>query len=322
MEYKKYETTIDNVNNYLDKNGIAVLPNILTEEECIYFRNQIWDEINYVSQNRFDINKSETWDEFYNFNPLHSMLLHHYSLGHMQPIWDIRQHPNIYNVFEKLWDVDVTDLLVSFDGLSIHLPPEKTNRGWYESNWFHTDQSSMKKDKHCIQGLINLYPVNDGDATLSILEGSHKYHESFFIDNQINNTSDWYQLKEETYFLEKGCNPYAVKSDIGSMMLWDSRTFHQGIESSMNRQKENFRMAIYITMMPRTTIKDPDVLIKKQKAFNNLKITSHWANSVYIFPKKPKESLYEFNIIHKPVLNDIGKRLAGFNYNLNNIYEY
>ena len=83
MEYKKYETTIDNVNNYLDKNGIAVLPNILTEEECIYFRNQIWDEINYVSQNRFDINKSETWDEFYNFNPLHSMLLHHYSLGHI-----------------------------------------------------------------------------------------------------------------------------------------------------------------------------------------------------------------------------------------------
>ena len=74
--------------------------------------------------------------------------------------------------------------------------------------------------------------------------------------------------------------------------------------------------------MPRKTIKDPDVLIKKQKAFNNLKITSHWANSVYIFPKKPKESLYEFNIIHKPVLNDIGKRLAGFNYNLNNIYEY
>ena len=102
MKYKTYETILDNVNNYLDKCGVAVLPNILTEEECIYFRNQIWDEINHVTQNRFNLNNSETWNEFYNFNPVHSMLLHHFSLGHMQAIWDIRQHLKVYQVFEKI----------------------------------------------------------------------------------------------------------------------------------------------------------------------------------------------------------------------------
>ena len=313
MKYKTYNTTLDNINEYLNTNGIAVIPNILTEDECIYYRNNIWDEIKYISQDRFDINNLNTWNEFYNFNPLHSMLLHYFSLGHMQPIWDIRQYSNVYQVFEKIWDISVNDLLVSFDGLSIHLPPEKTKRGWYESNWFHTDQSSKKIGNHCIQGLINLYPVNDGDATLSILEKSHYLHQSFFKDNNIINSSDWYQLKENDLEYFKECDECAIKADIGSMVLWDSRTFHQGIEPIINRKNENFRMAIYITMMPRTSLTDPKALIKKQKAFRNLRITSHWANSNFLFPKKPDNCLYNFNMIQLPILNNIGKRLAGFN---------
>jgi hypothetical protein len=312
MKYKTYNTNLNNLNDYLNKNGVAVIPNILTDHECINSRNKIWDEINHVTQNRFNINDLKTWDEFYNFNPLHSMLLHHYSLGHMQPIWDLRQHPKVYQVFEKIWDINVNELIVSFDGLSIHLPPEITNKGYHNTNWFHTDQSSKKFGKHCIQGLINLYPVNDGDATLSILEKSHHLHQSFFIDNQINNLSDWYQLKDNDLDYFKSCKSTAIKAEIGSMILWDSRTFHQGIQSNINRLNENFRMAIYITMMPRSSITDPKALIKKQKAFKTLRITSHWANSVFLFPKKPKLCLYEFNLIHQPVLNDIGLRLAGF----------
>jgi hypothetical protein len=312
MKYKTYNTNLNNLNNYLNINGVAVIPNILTECECINYRNDIWNEIKYVTQDRFNINNIETWNEFYNFNPLYSMLLHHFSLGHMQAIWNIRQHHKVYQVFEKIWDVNVNELLTSFDGLSIHLPPEITNKGYHITNWFHTDQSSKKKGKHCIQGLINLYPVNKGDATLSILEKSHNLHQSFFIDNQINNFSDWYQLKENDYNYFKSCETVAIKADIGSMILWDSRTFHQGILSEINRQTENFRMAIYITMMPRSTITDPKTLIKKQKAFKNLRITSHWANSVFLFPKKSKLCLYEFNLIHQPILNDIGLKLAGF----------
>ena len=308
----EYNTELNNINNYLNEYGVAVISNILTENECINYRNQIWNELKYVSKDRFDINNLDTWNEFYNFDPYQSMLLHYNSLGHMQPIWEIRQHPKVYQVFEKIWDVSVNELIVSFDGLSIHLPPEKTNRGYHIEDWFHTDQSSKKNGRHCIQGLINLYPVNDCDATLSIIEKSHLYHESFFVDNQINNKSDWYQLKNNDIDYFKNCKKCAVKADIGSMILWDSRTFHQGIGSIKNRDKENFRMVIYVTMMPRSTINDPKTLIKKQKALKNLRITSHWANTVFTFPKKFKNSNNEFNIIHNPILNDIGLRLAGF----------
>ena len=37
MEYKEYYTTIDNVNNYLDEYGVAVIPNVLTENECLLY---------------------------------------------------------------------------------------------------------------------------------------------------------------------------------------------------------------------------------------------------------------------------------------------
>ncbi len=318
MEYKNYDTTIENVSSYLDTYGVAVIPNILTEAECVGFRNRIWDELKHVTQDRFDISNQNTWREFYKFYPLHSMLLQHFSLGHMQPIWDVRSHPKVYGAFEKLWNTSKDNLLVSFDGLSVHLPPEKTNKGWFHNEWFHTDQSSHKIGRHCIQGMVNLYEVNKDDATLSILEKSHNYHQSFFEEFDIDNKSDWYKFKEDDekqYFLDKGCKQYAVKATAGSLILWDSRTFHQGKECNKNREKENFRMVLYICMMPRNSITDPKALIKKKKAFENLRITSHWANSCFMFPKAPRTyggELPEFNQIHQPVLNEVGRKLAGY----------
>lgn len=297
----------------LEEFGYTIIPNILTNEECTNYRIQIWDELKYVSKDKFNYLDPTTWDTFEIFKPEYNMILHHFSLGHMAPIWEIRQHPAIYNIFENIWNTPVNDLLVSFDGLSILLPPEKTNKGWInpDNEWFHTDQSSLKTNKQCIQGMITLYNIMDDDASLSVLEGSHNYHQSFFIDNSINNRSDWYLLKntEKEYFINKGCSEKSICADAGSMILWDSRTFHQGKYVNINRKIENFRMVIYISMLPRSTITNPKLLKFKQKAFNNLRISSHWANSLYLFPNTKSNKL---NQIHKPILNKVGRRLAGF----------
>lgn len=66
------------------------------------------------------------------------------------------------------------ELLISFDGISFHLPPEITNRGWYRGNtWHHSIQSFLRPNFECIQGFVSLCDINEGDVTLSILEGSH-----------------------------------------------------------------------------------------------------------------------------------------------------
>ena len=317
MEYKEFNTDLTNLNTYLDDHGVAVIPNVLTEAECVSLRNDIWKELKYVTKNRFDINDITTWRNFYDFYPLHSMLLQHFSLGHMQPVWDIRQHKKVCKVYETIWNTPKEDLLVSFDGLSVHLPPEKTKRGWYlGNNWFHTDQSFKKKDKCCIQGFINLYPVNEKDASLTVLEKSHKYHQEFNSTYNINSSDDWYKLQkgEIDFYTKKGCKPYAVKAGIGSMVLWDSRTIHQGKEPEKTRPDENFRIVVYVCMMPRSVSNDK-ALIKKQKAFNELRLTSHWADNPKLFAKTPRTYggvIPEFNMIHKPVLNETGLRLAGF----------
>jgi len=317
MQYKEYNTTLDNLNAFLDENGVAVIPNVLSEAECITLRNEIWSELKHVTQNRFDVNNQNTWREFFKFYPLHSMLLQHFSLGHMKPVWNIRQNPKVCEVFEKIWNVNKNDLLVSFDGLSVHLPPEKTNKGWFIGNeWYHTDQSFEKKNKCCIQGFINLYPVNEGDATLSILEKSHNYHQAFNEQYHPECSDDWYKLKdgEKQFFLDNNCNPYAVKAGIGSIVLWDSRTIHQGKEPEKLRVNENFRIAVYVCMMPRN-MSNNKALEKKRKAFNELRVTNHWANNPKLFPKSPRtygNEIPEFNQIHPPQLNEIGMRLAGF----------
>jgi hypothetical protein len=315
MLYKRYDTQLENLNQQLELNGVATIPNVLTEQECITYRTQIWNEMKYVLEDKFDINDKKTWKIFYELFPLHSMLLQHLSLGQMQPIWDIRQHQKVGQVFEKIWDTSRNDLLVSFDGLSIHLPPEITGRGWYHQEWFHTDQSNYNKNK-CIQGLINLYPVHEKDASLAILEGSHKYHQSFFEDCNVDEKNDWYRLENDQidYFTNKGCSKYAVEADIGSMVLWNSKTMHQGKEPEKGRKESNFRMVIYVCMMPRMLATE-SVINKRIKAFEELRITNHWAIKPKLFPKLPRtygNPLAKTRIVHQPVLNDIGKRLVGY----------
>ena len=192
-EFNKYNSTIDNFKNKLNRYGVAIIPGILNNDEIIEFRNGIWDYLEHITVNfEKPIKRDDktTWRSLRELFPLHSMLIQHWGIGHAQFNWNIRQNPNVANVFSKLWNVNKEDLLVSFDGASIHLPPEDTNLGWYRGNdWFHCDQSFMRNDFECVQSWVTAYDVNEGDATLAILEKSHKYHKDFKDDNNITEKS-------------------------------------------------------------------------------------------------------------------------------------
>lgn len=311
-DYKNYITTEDKFMRTLEKYGVCVIPNIISNDDCIKIRDELWKEIKYIHKDRFDINKKETWKNFYDFMPLHSMLIQHFGIAHLQSVWNIRQNEKVGEIFGKLWKVPKEELLSSFDGISVNLPPEKTNKGWYLGNdWMHTDQGPLKKGFHCIQGFINLYDVNPGDATLTILEKSHKIHDLFFQYINHESSEDWYKLNEDEkqWFIENGCKQYCVLAPAGSLVLWDSRTIHQGIEAQKDREKENFRMVIYTCLLPKNKYSKKD-REKRIKAFNDMRITNHWGNK--LFPKTPRtygRELKEFNMPKKPILTDYGKLL-------------
>ncbi len=47
MEYKSYYCELENVNEYLDKYGIAVIKNVLTENECNKYIEKAWKNFRF-----------------------------------------------------------------------------------------------------------------------------------------------------------------------------------------------------------------------------------------------------------------------------------
>lgn len=319
-EYDKYVIDIDNCKKTLNKYGVAIIPNVLTETECKKMVSGVWkffEDITKNTNNEIKKKDKNTWRNMFNLFPMHSMLIQHWGVGHNQTSWDVRQNKKIVSVFSKLWDCKKTDLLVSFDGLSFGLPHEVTKRGYYrDNNWYHTDQSFTRPDFECIQSWVTGLDVNAGDATLTFMEKSHKYHNEFREKFNVTNKADWYKLKpeEEQFYIDKKCKYKKIMCPKGSLVLWDSRTIHAGCEALKDRPTPNMRCVIYLCYQPKDKC-DKKNIEKKKKAFNELRTTSHYPCKIKLFSKNPRtygKDLPEINSLEPPKLNKLGLSLAGF----------
>jgi len=104
-----------------------------------------------------------------------------------------------------------------------------------------------------------------------------------------------------------------IKCPKGSLVLWDSRTIHCGIEPLKNRKNPNFRAIIYLCYLPRSLATSKQ-LEKKIKAFETLRTTSHWPCNIKlnnINPRTYGKDIPNIAIIPYPQLSEIGYKLAG-----------
>lgn len=321
--YERYVCNENNVIETLNRYGVAIIPNVLNVQECDAMKSGMWDYLETITANMnlpIDKNNHQTWKTFKELYPKHSMLIQHWSIGHAQFIWDVRTNLKVIAPFEKIWNTPKEDLLVSFDGASFHFPPETTGFGWSSPNhksWIHCDQSYLRNGFECVQGWINAYNTNTGDATLTILEGSNRYHEEFRNHFNVTDSDDWYMLKQDEldwYINTKGCVRNNIKCPAGSLVLWDSRTIHCGKEPDKNRAEPNYRCVVYTCYTPRSKA-TLSSLNKKIQAFKDLRTTSHWPHKPKMFPKYPRTfgvPLPNITQIPKPVISDIGYRLIGY----------
>jgi len=319
-EFKKYCTTIENLKNTLNLYGVAIIPSVLNQEECNNIYSGIWDFLEYISKPwDFPLNRNNknSWKGFYELYPIHSMLLKNWHIGHSQVCWDVRQNPKILNIFSQLWNCKPEELLSSFDGFSFHLPPELTNRGWFKNKlWLHVDQSFTDNEFKCVQSWVTAFDINEGDATLAFLEKSHLFHEDFGREFNIKNKSNWYKLdpNEIEFYFNNDCTLKKIICPIGSLVLWDSRTIHCGIEPLKERSNPNFRAIIYLCYLPRS-LATTKQLEKKRKAFESLRTTSHWPCNIKLNNKNPRTYGKILPItanIPFPRLSEIGYKLVGF----------
>ena len=321
-EFDRYVTDCNNIINTLDQYGVAIIPNILNQLECDAMKRGMWNYLETITSNLpIPIKKEnpQTWKSFKQLYPKHSMLIQNWSIGHAQFIWDVRTNLKVIQPFEKIWGVDKEDLLVSFDGASFHFPPEVTNFGWVnpDKSWLHSDQSFSRNAFECAQGWINAYDTNDGDATLTVLEGSNKFHSEFSNHFGANSSDDWFVLQQghlDWYMQTKCCAKVNIKCPAGSLVLWDSRTIHSGKEPDKNRAQPNYRCVVYVCYTPRN-LASKNILNKKINAWENLRTTSHWPHNPKLFPIYPHtygKPLPNIVQIPKPEINDLGYRLIGY----------
>jgi hypothetical protein len=321
-EFQKYAATADTALEVILEYGVAIIPSVLSEEDCARMNAGMWDTLEHLTQ-RWEqpIHRADksSWRLFKRLYPLHSMIIQQWEVGHAKHVWEVRQNRAVVNVFAEIWKTKPEDLLVSFDAIAVHLPSEETNIGWYRNNnWLHSDQSYTDNHFRCVQGWVTGYDVNEGDATLTFLEGSNRMHKQVGDHFKITEKDNWYKLTEEqtAYYTDNGCALKRIKCPKGSLVLWDSRTIHCGGEPMRGRQEANMRNIVYVCYQPRAQC-DAGKLKKKREALREKRMTTHWPCNVKLFPKMPRtygNPVYPVEPMPdpEPYLNLLGRRLAGF----------
>ena len=255
MDFKKY----------LDLYGYVVIPNVLTKEEISHYTNLFESWRKSVPNLDFQHDKIDP----------HGIYKYH-EVGHQRFAWEIRTNEKVQQPFKDIWETD--ELVVSFDGACYMDKDMKM----IDSCWTHTDQAPEKKTKCCIQGFVSL--TDNEHRTLRVYEGSHLLHEDYFYEgnriylDQINVKSDW-QIIDQDYLETIKDKRKALKVSAGSMVLWDSRTFHQNQYG--NHPEE--RIIQYVCYLPKNDPKNTITMREnRMRYFKTFRTTSHWPYPIHV----------------------------------------
>ncbi|KAL4874296.1 hypothetical protein BJY04DRAFT_212189 [Aspergillus karnatakaensis] len=242
-----------------------------------------------------------------------------YGIAHEQFVWDLKSEPALIEKFAQIWGTD--ELYVSYvDGINMSLPESsrpKTDPIF--APWSHVDQSPLRTNLQCVQGIMNLLPNGPEDGGLMVLEGSSQHYtelwEHFDHKKGKEGWNTWEQqfLDEEmcAWLESKGCKWVKVCCQPGDLLLWDSRTVHYGAAPSST----NDRFAAYVCYKPVSMVSE-GARQKRAEAWANKDCTAHDPAIIRTTPRLPPDSHHCYaqavaRPLQEPVLSKRGRQLAG-----------
>jgi hypothetical protein len=278
----------------LNQYGVAILPAVLMENEQEILGDGIKNHFLNICP-ELNLKDPKTWKlQLQGLFLSRGMLCQHFNSGHIKEIWDLRANPKIMKAYETLYSGE--DLIVSYDGCAFSLPPEYTGIGWHRKKWLHVDQT-WTRDRHdgkpTFQSWVTALEVGEGDGTLQVLLGSHKYHAQ--LGNRLlqagisPSRQDWYKISEsdtEWLTLQRGCILHEIKCPAGSHVIWSSKTVHAGRGPVKGRPHPKLRIAAYICYTPKAWITEKGIKLK-QKYLRDKRNTTHWPHHPKVVGKKP-----------------------------------
>ena len=256
----------EQIKSDLEKNGYCVIHGVLNYDDIEHCKN-VFKEWQDTIPNHDEFHKSCNPNNIYKYH----------RVGHTKMAWYIRTRPKVQNVFKKIWDTD--ELVVSFDGACYMKSDVKNNN----KLWTHVDQGAESSELKCYQGFVSL--TDNTQKTLRVYEGSHLFHNSYFEEKGLTKTGNWILIDKD--YLDKIEDKKKVLNvPKGSLVLWDSRCFHQNQIGEDNKED---RLVQYVCYLPKSHSKNTESMRKKRlNYFKEQRTTSHWPCPIKVNGLQPR----------------------------------
>lgn len=219
-----------------------------------------------------------------NYEKFHKTLDPHgihkfHEAGHTRFAWELRLDENIQKVFQYIWDTK--ELTTGYDG-SCSIPKSLTKR---DNIWIHTDQAPSMVGLQCYQSFVTL--TSNKERTLVVYEGSHLTHEDYFKERNNTSKKNWCKIDHDYLRRPEVVRQRRhVEAPAGSLVIWDSRTFHSN-RYGMPLSEE--RLVQYICFLPKSHPKNSEAMKRKrEKYFHERRTTSHWPYPIQVNGLQPQ----------------------------------
>ena len=215
---------------FFDQQGFLVVRQLIPRERVAAVVDAIWEFL------EFDRNEPSGW--YRAPHRVNGMV----EMYHHQALWDVRQDPNVYELFRELFGRD--DLWVFIDRANLKPPPDASHPEYDHHGMVHWDMDVRQTPTPFqVQGVLYLVDTRQGEGGFQCVPGAHRRAAEIsdgFSDGDLREQ----QLHER--FPEQIGPPIEVEAEAGDFIIWHSALPH----GNSRNWSAKPRLAQYVRLFP------------------------------------------------------------------------
>lgn len=250
---------VETARSSIESDGYAIVPGIIDGTQVSMLKSMFMEWYNSVPNLKLQHRKMDP----------HGIFKRH-GVGQRDFMWWSRVFASDF--FREFYGTD--EVTTSMDGACFI---EEDFAG-ADNNWTHTDQVVTDNTFKCVQGFLSFTSNTKDGRTFRVIPKSHLLHEEYgktVVDPKLRKKQ--FHLIDPAYLesiRSRGYLPKALDVEAGSLVLWDSRVFHQ---NQYGRPRSGKRLGAYVCMLPRKHKRNTDAERRKRRRYHETdRTTSHW----------------------------------------------
>tara|TARA_R110002050_G_scaffold295601_1_gene454624 strand:- start:1577 stop:2683 length:1107 start_codon:yes stop_codon:yes gene_type:complete len=284
---------IDKAGSIIKEDGLVVITDVFTSEECLNFCNGIINDLCAISPNLDPEHIKQTWrPENLPSGPRDGMF--HSLVANFPSVWKVRSDERFQTIFSKVYselrEYPVHNFFTSLDGINVRPHREPFHDG---NDWAHLDQTIRNNKWWCVQGQVVL---SDTSACFRASPKSCHVFDKILDLHGVSpdSTSNWCMVNKKLYrqcqdAVESvgGKFQIPIRAPKGSVILWSSTTLHSAMlqqEKMRMGQKEDpwadWRFVVYVCYRPQTDCND-DISKRLDQCVKMNRVTNHSISKIF-----------------------------------------